>query len=266
MSKLLKIGIVGCGAIGSSLAKVIRQDFSGKAKISGLYDIDAEKSESLSFGIQRNIRLKAGSLRGLFKASDLIIEATHAKFSYKIAKEALEAGCSIMIMSVGGIIDKHEQLFRLAKRKGRNIYIPSGAVCGLDGLKAASQVHIKSVTLTTLKPVTGFKGLGLGKLKKDKVLFSGRAKDAVRLFPQNINVAATLSLAGIGSHKTRVRIIASPKIKRNIHQVQIVSDAATITTRTENLVHPDNPKTSYLAVLSAVALLRQLLDPVKIGS
>ncbi|MCM8781346.1 MAG: DUF108 domain-containing protein [Candidatus Omnitrophica bacterium] len=88
----------------------------------------------------------------------------------------------------------------------------------------------------------------------------------MRFFPQNINVAATLSLAGIGSKNTIVRIIASPQTTRNIHQIEIESEAGRIVTRTENTVHPDNPKTSYLAVLSAVATLRDILESIRIGT
>ncbi|MFZ2357253.1 MAG: aspartate dehydrogenase domain-containing protein, partial [Candidatus Omnitrophota bacterium] len=88
----------------------------------------------------------------------------------------------------------------------------------------------------------------------------------VKYFPQNINVAAILSIAGIGAVKTKVRIVASPKISRNIHQIEITSEAGKVFTRTENVLHPGNPKTSYLAFLSAVATLKQILEPVKIGT
>jgi aspartate dehydrogenase len=110
------------------------------------------------------------------------------------------------------------------------------------------------------------KNFKLSGLKKDQVLFTGSAACAVKYFPQNINVAAVLGLAGIGAAKTRVRIIACPRVKKNIHEVLIESKAANIFTRTENVLHPQNPKTSYLAVLSAVATLKQILQPVKIGT
>ena len=110
------------------------------------------------------------------------------------------------------------------------------------------------------------KGIRLDKIKSDTVLFSGNARQAIKYFPQNINVAATLSIAGIGQARTQVKIIASPRVKRNIHEVYIESDAGRISTRVENLVHPDNPKTSFLAVLSAIAMLRQILEPVRVGT
>lgn len=262
MAKALRIGIVGCGAIGGSLAKIIRRDFRGQAILSGFFDSDALRAQKLAV-VLRSRNLAVVSLSLLLSKSDLIIEASHARSSYDIARKALQASCDVLIMSVGGVIDRKIGLARLCKRYKRRVYIPCGALCGLDGLKAAAQARISEVTLTTMKPPKGF---GLKGLKKEKVLFSGSAREAVRRFPQNINVAAALSLAGIGAQKTRVRIVASPKVKRNTHEIRVVSDAGTVQARTENVLHPDNPKTSYLAVLSAVALLRQILSPVKIGN
>jgi aspartate dehydrogenase len=262
MVKKLKIGIVGCGAIGGSLAKFIKKDFKAKAELSGLFDIDEGKAYRLA-AIFKDKNLVLKNLENLMKKSELVIEATHAKYAYQIAKKALDANCDIMVMSVGGLIDKYKKLSILAKRKGRKVYIPSGAICGLDGLKAASAVKINKVTLTTIKPPQGF---GLKGLKKEKIIFSGNAQDAVKDYPQNINVAATLSIAGIGPKRTQVRIIASPKVKRNIHNVEILSSAGKITAITENVAHPGNPKTSYLAVLSAIATLKQIPESVKIGT
>jgi aspartate dehydrogenase len=179
-----------------------------------------------------------------------------------------------MIMSVGGIIEHYKELEVLTREKNARIFIPSGAICGIDGLKAATFGKINKVILTTKKPPKAFLGLPyvlkkkirLDNINEDTVLFEGDALSAIRSFPQNINVAATLSIAGIGPDNTLVRIMASPNITKNIHEIEIESDAGTIFTRTENVVHPDNPKTSYLAVLSAIATLKQILEPIKIGT
>ncbi|MDD2679847.1 MAG: aspartate dehydrogenase [Candidatus Omnitrophica bacterium] len=270
----LKIGIVGCGAIGSSLARVIVKDFSRQARLSALFDIDKEKARRLSQKLFRTPAVAADNLKQLLRGSGLIIEAASAKVSWDIAKRALTMGRDVMIMSVGGVAIRLAQLTALAENKRAKVYIPSGALCGIDGLKAANMGRIRKVTLTTVKNPASFKGvkyieakgINLSKVKKDTVLFFGKAAEAVKYFPQNINVAAVLSLAGVGVNKTRVRIIASPKVTRNIHEVRVESIAGNITTRTENILHPDNPKTSYLAVLSAVAMLKQILGPVKIGT
>ncbi|MFA5004813.1 MAG: aspartate dehydrogenase domain-containing protein [Candidatus Omnitrophota bacterium] len=274
MKNKLKIGIVGCGAIGTSLAREISGPLSGQAKLAGLFDIDLAKSSRLARLLSGKKGLCAVSLAALIKRSDLVIEASAAKSSYLIAKTVLQAGRSVMIMSVGGVAEHIKQLIFLAKKNNAFVYIPSGAISGVDALKAAAVSKINSVTLTTRKHPASFKGVSfvekqkidLGKLKEDKVLFSGSALQAVKLFPQNINVAAVLSIAGLGARNTKVKIIASPAVKKNIHEIRIVSRAADILTRTENILHPDNPKTSYLAVLSAIATLRQILQPVKIGT
>ncbi len=271
--KKLKIGLVGCGAIGSSLAKRILSDFSGKASLVAVNDLDRAKAEALSKACKKS-GPRVLNLGDLIKSSDLIIEATQAEAAFGIAKKAILAGKDILVMSVGGIIKHCHELRVLAQKKGARIFIPSGAIAGIDGLKAASCGKIKKVTLITTKPKMAFSGVDyiaqrnirLNASKGDVLLFEGNAYDAIKAFPQNINVSATLSLGGIGPQETRVRIIASDKIPRNTHQVEIESDSGRIICRTENVIHPDNPKTSYLAVLSAVATLRQMLDPLNIGT
>ena len=270
----MKIGIVGCGAIGSSLAKTIVKNFSAQARLVALYDIDTKKTKSLSRLVLGKKNLAVLSLAQLINRSHLVIEAASAKSSWEIAQDVLTKRRDILIMSVGGIVSHFKKLSDLAKRYNSKVYIPSGAISGVDALKAARIGKIKKVILTTRKNPLSFKGVGyveeksidLKRIKKDRILFSGAAKDAVKYFPQNINVAAILSIAGLGEDRTEVKIIASPKIDKNIHEIEIESEAARIFTRTENILHPDNPKTSYLAVLSAVATLKQILEPIRIGT
>jgi len=270
----LKIGIVGCGAIGSSLAKAIVKDFPKEAKLDGLYDLNKAKAEGLSKRLSGSSSLVMVSLKQLIAKSELIIEAASAKVSWVVARYTLTSGKDIMIMSVGGVANRLKQLTALAKKNGGRVYIPSGALCGIDAVKAAGLGKIKKITLTTTKHPLSFKGvkfvedkgIKLSGIKKDTLLFSGTAREAVKFFPQNINVAAVLGLAGVGVNKTLVRIIASSRVKRNIHEIKVEAGAGNISGRTENILHPDNPKTSFLAVLSAVAMLKQILEPVVIGT
>lgn len=274
MSKLLNIGIVGCGAIGSSLAEVISRDFSKKARIAGLYDIDINKTRYLSDKVCKKKSLALSSLDELIKRSQLLIESASSACSWVIVRKALAGGCDVMVMSVGGIVGHTQELISLAERHNARVYIPSGAISGIDALKAAREGEIRKVTLTTIKNPQSFKGvkyvedkgIALERIKKETILFEGPAKDAVKYFPQNINVAAVLSIAGVGENRTYVKIVASAAVTKNIHQIEIESNAGKIFTRTENIVHPSNPKTSYLAVLAAAATLRQILTPVRIGT
>lgn len=272
--KKLKIGIVGCGAIGSSLAKTVNRDLSQTARLTALYDLDQDKSVILSSRLSGGQNLVVTSLDGLIDRSDLVIEAAHAICSLAIARKAVSRGKDVMIMSVGGVVSGFRQLSRKARQFNAKIYIPSGAIAGIDALKAANLSRISKVILTTKKNPRSFKGvkyvidrkIDLDKIKADTVLFSGSALRAMELFPQNINVAGILSLAGIGAQKTLVRIIASPKASRNIHEIEIELQAGRIFSRTENVLHPDNPKTSYLAVLSAAAALKQIIAPSRVGT
>jgi aspartate dehydrogenase len=273
LCRKLRIGIVGCGAIGTSLARAVVSKFSKQARLVSLYDIERSKAMHLARKLHTD-SIVATSLNHLIERVDLVIEAADSKSCLSIAKRVLNKRCDIIIMSVGGIVTRLNQLKRLARNNRAKVYIPSGAICGIDALMAASQKKIKKVILVTRKNPRSFeginyikrKGIMLDKIKTETILFSGNAKEAISFFPQNINVAATLSIAGIGEKKTQVKIVASPGVKRNIHEICIESDAGRISTRVENLIHPDNPKTSFLAVLSAIATLRQILEPVRVGT
>jgi len=274
VSKVLEIGIVGCGAIGNSLAEAVSKDFLREAKVSALYDLDYARSANLSRRLSGNTHLAVHNLETLINKSDLVIECASAKSSWEIAQKVIACGRDIMIMSTGGVTSHLKELSVQAAKRKSKVYIPSGAIAGIDAVKAASIGKIKKVILTTRKNPLAFEGvkyvkdrnLNLAKIRKDKILFSGFAIQAVKYFPQNINVASVLSLAGIGPRKTLVQIIACPKVKRNIHEIRVESEAGTIITRTENVLHPKNPKTSFLAVLSAIATLKQILASVEIGT
>lgn len=269
----LRIGIVGCGAIGSSLANEISVKFGKYAQLSALYDIAPGKSAGLARKLKKNHGLSVKNLKELIKKSDLVIEASQARAAWEITCEAVSAGRKVMVMSVGGLVGHLDALFKLADKYNTQVYFPSGAISGIDAVKAASIAGIRKVTLTTRKNPQAFSGVdyvtarfNLSGIKKDTVLFKGSAIRAIKYFPQNINVAAILGFAGIGINKTQVQIIASPQVDKNIHEILVESEVARIFTRTENVLHPENPKTSFLAVLAASATLKQILQPVKIGT
>lgn len=274
MAKRLRVGIVGCGAIGSSLAKIIVHDFSARIQLVALFDIDAEKSRCVSKRVSRRKNLAVKTLAECIRKGELIIEAASAKCSAEIAAAALRKSRNVILMSVGGVVSRISALRAIARRHNAKIYIPSGAIAGIDAVKAAAVGRIKKVTLTTRKPPASFKGVryvqqhhsALERITADTVLFSGKASEAMKFFPQNINVAGVLSIAGVGDAATMVRIIASPSLKKNIHEIEVEAESGKIFSRTENIAHPDNPKTSYLAVLSAAATLLKITEPVEVGT
>jgi len=182
MSKLLKIGIVGCGAIGSYLAQTIINKFKKEAELSAIFDIQNEKLSAL---VQRlgNKKLIALSLEDLILKSQLVIEATQASSSYEIAHRTVSFQRHIMVMSVGGILDKFFELKELAEEKKVKLIIPSGAICGIDGLKAMVLDKIEKVIITTRKNPQAFKGntyvlrrqINLDQINEETLLFSGNA-------------------------------------------------------------------------------------------
>ncbi|MFH1622814.1 MAG: aspartate dehydrogenase [Candidatus Omnitrophota bacterium] len=263
MKKRLRIGIVGCGAIGKSLAKFIDKELCSKAILTAICDLNL----SYAVRLKKSLRISKPAivnLDKLIKDSDFVIECASANVSYKVARKSISKGKDVLIMSIGGIVTKAEELFELAKENKALIYLPSGAICGLDGIKALSLVGIKKVKLTTRKPPKSLEGVGL--IKKEKVVFKGNALEAIKKFPKNINVSVLLSIAGIGAKKTEVQIITSPKFKRNSHEILIESKAGTIKTTCENVAFKENPKTSFLAALSAMAVLKGIFSSVKIGN
>jgi len=271
--KKIKIGIVGCGTIGSQLAQAIEKKFFQQAELFALCDIDKNRAKKLKVSSSSNPEIL--SIDELIERCELIIEAAQASVSYEVAQKALQHSKDVMIMSVGGILDRARQLFALAQAKGGHIYLPSGAIGGIDTVKAASMAKINKVTLITRKPPQGLAGapylaekkIDLASVKGETVIFEGTASEAIRGFPKNVNVCTTLSLAGIGPEKTRVKIITSPEYKANIHEIQLEGDFGRLLARTENVPSPANPRTSFLASLSAIATLKNILDDgVKIGT
>ena len=267
----IKAGIIGCGTIGGVIAEAIVNEFKDSITLIGISDVNESNAQTLI----KKLNLKAGILKQseLIKRCDLIVESASGSVSYEIAKEALQADKSIIVMSTGGLLNKPD-IFEIAGKSSGKLYIPSGAICGLDGLKAAMMANVRSATLTTRKPPKSLAGapyivenkIDLDSIKNETVIFEGTAVDAVKGFPQNINVAATLSLCGLGAKKTKVRIATSPNYISNTHEIEIEGDFGRLKTVTDNVPMPANPKTSYLAALSAIAVLDGIISSVKIGN
>ncbi|MBD3426310.1 MAG: aspartate dehydrogenase [Candidatus Omnitrophica bacterium] len=265
------IGIVGCGAIGSYLADYACENMTGRISGVVIWDKDAEKSESL-YGKVPRVKI-AGELEELAEQADLIIEAASPMAVPGLFEVALEKGKDLIVMSIGGLLG-NEHLLAAAREKGIRLMLPSGAIAGIDALKASKIAGLESVTITTRKaprsvkgaPYLADEGIDVDSIDKETVIFEGNALEAIKGFPKNINVSALLSIAGLGGEKTKVRIIVSPEYTRNSHEVEMISGAGRVLTRTENTPSPSNPKTSYLAALAAITSLQGYFDTVRIGT
>jgi len=271
---MLKIGIVGCGTIGTGICKAI-DDGLIETEVYAIYDRNAENVERLLTSLV-NLQPAVMEIEEMVKHIDLLVECASQGAVYEVVPAALHAGCDVMIMSVGAFADEKlfKTIYNIAKEMDCKIYLPSGAIAGLDGLKSAASEQIYSVTLTTQKPPAGLAGapfviqnnIDLEDIKSRTVIFEGKASEAVKGFPANVNVAATLSLAGIGFEKTKVRIVANPALCRNIHEITVEGSFGKLTSKVENVPSPTNPKSSYLASLSAIATLKKITDPLQVGT
>lgn len=274
----LNVGLIGCGAIGGTLAQSIIEGKAGDVKLVAICDIDKQKIERLNIQLGLSNLLVTTSYDEIIysKNIELVIEAASQNVVEAISERVLNAGKNMLIMSIGALKDK-DLLFRLvniAKRKKVKLYLPSGAICGLDGVKAASVERIARVEITTTKHPRGLDGapyilennIDLNDLTMPMLVYEGTAKEAAKGFPKNVNVAVALSLAGIGVEKTMVKIIADPKASRTQHEVRVVGDFGELYTKVNNIIHPENPKTSYLAALAAIRTLRKIFDPIQVGT
>jgi len=273
----LGVGLIGCGVIGSVLAHAIDEGEAGNTRLIIVYDLVLQKSQKLVSELSTKPKI-ARNFAEFARCKDvhLVIEAASQDAVRQYASKVLQAGKDLMIMSVGALVDSKltNDIRTLAYNAGRKVYIPSGAIAGLDGLKSAAINRIDKVILTTRKPPEGLKGvsyieqsgINIDALSKPKTVYKGSALEACKLFPANVNVAAALSLAGIGPQKTKVRIVADPTIRRNIHEIRVKGKFGEFTVRIENVPSAKNPKTSYLAALSAVATLRKVTQFTLIGT
>ncbi len=278
--KKIRVGVVGCGAIGSEICKAIDGDEDLGMELKFLIDKHPERIERLYESLGKKPDIIKSDSSGLAKslaAVDLVIECASQAAVREFVIPALKKGKEVMIMSVGALLCEeglYEEITSISQEKGCKVYIPSGAVAGIDGLKSGAIAGIHSMELTTIKPPRGFegnkyvkeKGIDLSSLQKQKTLFVGSAKEAVRYFPENVNVAAALSLAGIGPEATRVKIVADPSAKENVHEIEARGEFGKLFVRVENVPSAANPKTSYLAALSAIATLKGISHPIRVGT
>jgi aspartate dehydrogenase len=271
--KIKKVGIIGCGTIGADLAKKIAAKKFPALRLACVFDCDLPRARTVTKSLPGRVSVSRSAAE-LIGSVDIIIEAASSACAFEYAAAALRSGKDIIVMSVGGLLDDFTALAQCAEKSAGTLYVPSGAICGIDGMLAARESSITRVTLTTSKPVRGLlgapyfakKGIDLSRIKKETVVFEGTALQAIRYFPKNVNVAAILSLASLGIKKTRVRIVTSPDFTRNSHHICAEGSFGRLESRMDNVPSPTNPKTSYMAVLAAEALLRKITASIQIGT
>lgn len=266
----LRIAIAGLGTIGKVVAGRIDAGMKN-CRLMAVAARDREKATRFLNGLRSKVDILP--LQDLPKVADVIVEALPASAFEELAYPALRAGRTLVVISVGALISRPE-LFELAEQFGGRIVVPTGALIGLDAVKAAAEGTINSVRMITRKPPKGLDGapylveksIRVDNLQEPLKVFEGSARDAVRGFPANVNVVAALSLAGIGPDRTTIEIWADPSIDRNRHRIAVDSDSASFSMEIGNVPSDENPKTGKITALSVVAAIRKIGSAVQIGT
>jgi aspartate dehydrogenase len=217
--------------------------------------------------------VRAVDFEGLAAACDIVVEALPRALFRAVAEPAIDRGLIFMPLSVGALLDEPDLIER-ARASGARIIVPTGALLGLDAVRAAAEGTIVSAAIETRKPPAGLRGapylerhgISLDDLREPLLVFSGSARDGARGFPANVNVAAALSLAGIGADRTRLDIWADPGVTRNTHRITVEADSARFSMEIEGVPSDENPRTGKLTPLSTIAALRSLVAPLRVGT
>jgi aspartate dehydrogenase len=257
---LIRVGIIGLGTIGNYLIEKIQDhnDFS----ITAVWDILNERYEEFASGFDSPPPLR--KVEDFPIETDVFVECASSKAVENIVVEAFKRGKAVIVASIAGLMD-NPKLWEIIENQDGRLILPSGAIGGLDIFKALDKDDIESVELETRKHPHSLPSLNFPSGMDEMEVYNGPAREAIRKYPQNVNVAALLSLAGIGFDRTRVRLVADSKLKHNVHRVQIISGSGNYRITCENFPFERNPATSQLAAQSIWATLKSLSEKVVYG-
>ena len=260
----MKIGLIGGGNIGKFLLQSINMNgLLSHSKITGLYTRNEQSSKQLA---EQFMTERYPTIQTLIHSDvDLIIEAATVEVAKDIAAPVLESGKDLVLSSVGALADLklYQSLEKICHQKGTKVYLPSGAIGGLDILRAAKSIGgLEAVSIITKKPPRALPG---APADCERVMFEGAAGEAIELFPKNINVSIILSLAGLGPENTHVKIISDPEVEKNNHIIEATGSFGKLSLQVENNPMPNNPKTSYLAALSVLSSLKNKDASILVG-
>lgn len=264
------VAIAGLGAIGLPVAKALRDGIPGLALVavsSGRRDRAEQRlrDASIAVPVVANSELPAHA--------DIVVECAPSAAFMEIASAAVSAGKILVTVSGAALLEAPE-LVDEAQRTGARIVLATGALLGLDAVRAAAEGNIASVRMITRKPPKSLvgapylieHGIDVLSLTEATRVFEGSARDGARGFPANVNVAAALSLAGIGPDATRLEIWADPALSRNTHRIEVEADTARFSMAIENVPSEETPGTGRITPLSVIATLRGLVAPLRIGT
>jgi aspartate dehydrogenase len=264
-----RVAVAGLGPIGTRLAKALDDGIEGLT-LAAVSAANIEKHRGWLDKLKK--RPAALPIEALAEAADIVVECAPSRLVRAIVAPVVSRGKTAVVLSVGALLE-NEDLIVLAKEKGGQIVVPTGALIGLDAMTAAAVGTIHSVQMVTRKPLKGLDGapylvehnIEIKDITTPLKIFDGTAREAAKGFPANLNVAVALSLAGIGADRTRVEIWADPTVTRNTHRIEVDADSARFSMTIEN-IPSENPKTGLITALSVIACLRKLNAPLRVGT
>jgi len=271
----MRIGIVGGGCIARLILEHIGKGDLGDLEVMGIVGRTGSAScraLAREYGLVFTDDLDAL----LAERPDAVVEAAAHAWVQAHAERVLAARVPLIVLSAGALADDvlRQRLEGAAAASGALLYVPSGGIGALDAVKAAAVAGIDEVMIRTAKPPRAWQGIAyvetlgvdLEGLQEPFVLYDGPARAGVAHFPQNVNIAAVLSMAGVGFDRTRLVAVADPGIVRNTHVITVKAVTGEIAITLTNVPSPENPKTAWLACYSALAALRQMQSPVRYGT
>jgi aspartate dehydrogenase len=240
------VGLIGCGAIGTVLAEAIEKKLVQCDELI-LYDSDMQKAEQLKKSLNFPTTIVASLDEMLMRRPTVIVEAASQQAARDYVGRIVAEKIELIVMSTGALLDLNVDMSR--------VHVPSGAIGGLDAISSAALAGIDEVVLTSRKNPRAF---DLNN-KQVKIMYEGNAEEAVKLFPREMNVAATLALT-VKPARVKVQVLSDPAVQRNTHEIQVKWRFGEMFLRFANDPHPENPHTSALAAWSAIRLLQTLLE------
>jgi len=265
----LRVAVAGLGAIGSKVVKALEQGIDGLV-LTAVSVQTIEKHRAWLSGLRAIPKILP--IETLADAADIVVECAPSELVRSIVAPVVTRGKCAVVLSVGALLE-NDDLIELARANGGQILVPTGALIGLDAVTAAAVGTIHSVQMVTRKPIGGLTGapyivennIDIERITVPLKIFDGTARQAVKGFPANLNVAVALSLAGIGPDRTRVQIWADPTVTRNMHRIEVESDSARFSMSIEN-IPSENPRTGLITALSVIACLRKLRASLRVGT
>jgi aspartate dehydrogenase len=266
----MAVGIAGLGTIGMPVAQRLAVGIEGLELVgvaSGRHAVAEARLRAAG------ISVPVCDVSSLVERADVIVECVPAAAFRSVAEPTLGAGRILVTVSGAGLLDAPD-LVELAARNGGRILLVTGALLGLDAVRAAAEGDLRSVRIVSRKPPRSLRGAPYLVARNFDVeavttatkVFDGTARDGARGFPANLNVAAALSLAGIGPDATMLEIWADPAVTRNTHTIEVDADSARFTMTIENVPSAENPATGRITPLSVIATLRGLVSPLRVGT